>query len=332
MIYDFEYSTNQGIKLLEKMLVIRESELLIAEMSKKNYFKTPIHLAIGQEAIAAGIFSNLNEHDYVYGNHRSHSHYLASGAPLFKLFAEILGRTDGCSGGKGGSMHISAVEKGFIGAMPIVAGTIPLAVGAALTAKLNNSKKVAVSFFGDGATEEGVFHESLNFAAVKSLPILFVCENNSFSSHLHISERQKSSEIIRFAEAQRIENFVVDGNDVEIIKNQSKYAIDLIRNQGLPVFIEAKTYRMCGHVGAELDLEIGLNRFQDYFYWMEKDPIKIYSEKLLDQGQINKSNLSELFGRIKKYVLDQWFIASKSNFPETSELTRNIYLEKNDLL
>ena len=162
------------IRDLAAMLLIRETELLVATEAGKRTFGTPIHLAIGQEAIAVGVTKFLRASDSIFGNHRSHAHFLATGAPIKSLFSEILGRKSGASGGKGGSMHLKSPVNGLIGTMPIVGGTIPIAVGAALSKRRANNSDIAVIYFGDGAAEEGVFHESLNLARILKLPILFV--------------------------------------------------------------------------------------------------------------------------------------------------------------
>ena len=186
---------------LELMVLIRRAEEKVAALVTSGLVHCPCHLAIGQEAAAVGVAAAVAPGDYAFGGHRSHGHYLALGGDVDEMFAEILERATGCSGGMGGSMHLIAREHGLMGTVPIVATTIPLAVGAALAAKLAGSQALAVSFFGDGATEEGVFHESLNLAASMKLPVIFGCENNLFSSHLHIDLRQPTDSVARYAAA-----------------------------------------------------------------------------------------------------------------------------------
>ena len=177
------------------MLLIRAAEERIGEWVESGEARCPCHLYIGQEAVAVGVCTAMDEGDTVWGNHRSHGHYLARSASLTGLFAEILGKSTGCAHGRGGSMHLIAREKGILGTVPIVAATIPLAVGAGLAAKLRRDGGVSVAFFGDGATEEGHFHESLNLAALYRLPVIFVCENNLYASHLHWSERRPAANL-----------------------------------------------------------------------------------------------------------------------------------------
>jgi len=183
------------LSLYRSMLRIRHFEEKLAEGVLAKEVRTPCHLYVGQEAVAAGICEGLTKEDRVFGTHRSHGHYLAKGGDMNALMAEIYGKKTGCSGGHGGSMHIIDTEVGFAGAQPLVAGTIPVAVGSALAAQIREEDSVTVVFFGDGAVEEGVFHEAMNFAGLRKLPLIFVCENNLYSSHLHIDERRAMNNI-----------------------------------------------------------------------------------------------------------------------------------------
>jgi pyruvate dehydrogenase E1 component alpha subunit len=323
----FNFSSDQNIKNFEMLLIIRKAELLLADKAAKKQFNTPIHLGIGQEAIAVGISKNLQKSDFIFGNHRSHAHYLASGGSLFKLFAEILGKSDGCSGGKGGSMHITSPENGFIGSMPIVAGTIPIALGGALTCKISNNSSISVSYFGDGAAEEGVFHEALNLAAIMELPILFVCENNLFSSHLHISERQPNHEISRFAIANKIRYLAIDGNNLNEVEKESKKLISEIRQTRKPGFIEAFTYRLYGHVGFEVDEMIGFNRKKDLEIWSERDPVKNFSNYLVSQNDSSAEMIFEIEKKVSLYVESEWQRATEADYPSVTDLDKNVYYE-----
>jgi len=323
----FNFNKNNEIRKLELLILIRKSELLLAEKASTQEFKTPIHLGIGQEAVAVGISENLKKTDFIFGNHRSHAHYLSVGGSLFELFAEILGKSTGCSGGKGGSMHITSPSNGFVGSMPIVAGTIPIALGAALSAKIAGKGDIAVSYFGDGAVEEGVFHESLNLASVMELPILFVCENNLFSSHLHISERQPDQNISRFANANKITAVQADGNNVDEVMLSSKAIIEQIRQSGKPGFIEAFTYRLYGHVGYEQDENVGLNRKIDLENWRHKDPIALHKNKLLKSKTISELEFSEIEMNIENFTNKCWDDAKNSPYPEGNQLLKNVYFE-----
>lgn len=318
---------SQLIQSYLKMVLIREAELRIGSEFRNKTFQTPIHLAVGQEAISVGIANNLFKTDAVFGNHRSHGHYLALDGSLKELFSEILGKTNGCSGGKGGSMHIKSPENGLIGTMPIVASTIPIAVGAALAIKRRDSTSVSVAFFGDGATEEGVFHESLNLASILELPILFVCENNQFSSHLHISERQNSNETVRFAIANNITHKVVDGNSLEEVQQASEELLRIARGHRKPVYLEAKTYRLYGHVGGEIDETIGLNRELDLKAWSLRDPLKLLKEKLLRSDRISIGSIESIEDSIRKLVDETWQEALLESYPLDTSLLDGVYYE-----
>jgi pyruvate dehydrogenase E1 component alpha subunit len=313
---------------LQQMLEIREVELLLSREASIKTFGTPIHLGIGQEAIAVGISKSIKIGDTIFGNHRSHAHYLAQGGSVLSLFAEILGKASGCSGGRGGSMHLSNPSVGVIGTMPIVAGTIPLAAGAALSHKVRKNGQVAVSYFGDGAVEEGVFHETLNMASQMNLPILFVCENNEFSSHLHVTERQPSAQMSRFAIAHGIKWQSVDGNNLQEVSQIAKELIEYTRLSSMPAFLEAHTYRLYGHVGFEIDETVGLNRREDLVKWRERDPITREISRTLDLGAISESSITKVRDEIREKVSQDWNQALDSPYPEKYQLLRNVYFEE----
>ena len=283
------------INLLEAMLKIRLVEQKIALKKKEGLIKGPVHLGAGQEAIAVGISQNLSSSDRVFGAHRSHSHILALGSDIERLFAEVLGKKSGLSKGMGGSMHLWDESVGFCGSVPIVSGTIPLAVGAALAQRMQLNKNIAVSYFGDGATEEGIFHESLNLAKVLNCPILFVCENNLFSSHMHISERQPSNSVARFAIANNIKYQVIDGNNVLEVENSSKKLINYSRKYSTPVLLEAVTFRFYGHVDWREDIDVGVNRSKDELYmWKKRDPITRLLHGLINYKKYNLEKFNNI--------------------------------------
>lgn len=317
---------NVDIDLLDKykqLLLIRHVELSIGRESKKGTFRTPVHLAIGQEAIAVGVSSFLRNDDHVFGNHRSHAHYLSLGCSPQALISEILGKQSGCSGGKGGSMHIKGRDNGFMGSMPIVAGTISIAVGAALALE-REGEQISVSYFGDGASEEGAFHESLNFAAKFNAPILFVCENNLFSSHMHIDERQNSTSISRFAESAGIKNYQVDGNDLIEITECAKDAIGYVRKMRKPAFIEAHTYRIYSHVGFDADLDVGKNRMEDLEKWSTRDPIDLL-KRLIESENPGQTDWDDIEIKVISEVEQFWTIGQNEDFPSSDKLLEGVY-------
>lgn len=252
---------------------IRRAEETIADMVETGEVRCPCHLYIGQEAVAAGVCAALTREDTVWGGHRSHGHYLAKGGSLEALFAEVLGRVTGCAGGRGGSMHLLAEDVGLLGTVPIVAGTIPLAAGAALAHKSLGRGEVAVAFFGDGALEEGHVHETLNLAALCRLPLVFVVENNLYSSHLHWDERRLADNLHRVGEFHSVPGLRVDGNDVTAVYAAARAATDRARSGEGPTLLECRTFRWRGHVGASTDIDVGLHRRGELSEWLERDPI-----------------------------------------------------------
>lgn len=223
------YSREFLIGLYRTMLRIRFCEESLVEPILKGEVRCPCHLYTGQEAVATGVCAALEEGDYMFGNHRSHGHYLAKGGDMKQMIAEIYGKETGCSRGRGGSMHLIAPEVGFLGAAPIVGGTISLAVGAALASKIRGDNRVTVSFFGDGATGEGVFYESLNFASLKKLPVIFACENNFYSTHMPLRECRPEDNIYKSGEPFCVAGYRVDGNDVLEVYEFAKKAVEICR-------------------------------------------------------------------------------------------------------
>lgn len=312
------------IKHLEKMLTIRCAEERIGDWVTAGRAKCPCHLGIGQEAIAVGVCSALRRSDRVFGTHRSHSHFLATGGSLDALMAEVLGKVSGCSRGMGGSMHLFGSDTGFMGSVPIVGATIPLATGAALAAKMDGAGDVAVAFFGDGAAEEGVFHESLNLAAAYGLPALFVCENNLFASHLHISLRQPSNSISRYASAHCIRSQIVDGNDVVLVENAASRALEAVRGGQGPFFLEAITYRWRGHVGPREDVDVGVKRHCDLAAWKLRDPVRRLADALEACGALTQAEYEGMKARIKEMVGLAASKAERAAYPDVRRLMDDV--------
>ena len=279
------------------MLRIRLAEEAIAEMVESGEVRCPCHLSIGQEAVPAGVCAALRAGDTVWGGHRSHGHYLAQGGSLEGLFAEVLGKTTGCAGGRGGSMHLIAPEQGIPGTVPIVAGTVPLAAGAALAYKLRGEARVAVAFFGDGAIEEGSVHETLNLAALYKLPMLFICENNLYSSHLHWSERRVADNLDQAGAFHSVPGTRVDGNDVEAVYDATRQAVARARSGAGPSFLECRTFRWRGHVGASADEDVGVRRRGELAAWLERDPIRRAEERLATDLVPHRAEIAEEIGR-----------------------------------
>jgi acetoin:2,6-dichlorophenolindophenol oxidoreductase subunit alpha len=276
--------TRRLIGLWETMMLIRRVEERIAEMVETGEVGCPCHLYIGQEAIAAGVCAALEPEDTVWGGHRSHGHYLAKGGPLAGLFGEVLLKLTGCAGGRGGSMHLAAPEVGIPGTVPIVAGTIPLAAGAAFAYKMRGETTVAVAFFGDGTLEEGHVHESMNLAALYRLPLVLICENNLYASHLHWTERRVADNLYRAGEFHSIPGERVDGNDVEAVEQAARGAVERARRGEGPTLIECRTFRWRGHVGASFDLDVGVERRGELSVWLPRDPLRRLADRLVERG------------------------------------------------
>lgn len=309
----------------ERMLLIRRAEEAIAELITSGEARCPCHLAIGQEACAVGIAAAFNRGDRAFGAHRSHGHYLALGGDLDALIDEVLGRATGCSGGMGGSMHLVAPEHGLLGTVPIVSATIPMAVGAALAAKLEGSNALAVAFFGDGATEEGAFHESMNLASVAGLPVIFVCENNLFSSHLHIHLRQPAESVARYGDAHIVASEVVDGNDVCAVAAAARRAAERARAASGPTLLELVTYRWRGHVGPSEDIDVGVRRNQDLTHWKKRDPILRLCDAMIAAGMLTVADADAVDQRVRKRVQESVARARSAPYPEPDVVNRYLF-------
>ena len=311
---------------LELMLLIRLVEEKLASEKEKVSIGGPGHLGAGQEAIAVGISEYLNSEDKVFGAHRSHSHLLSLNPDCKSLFAEILGKDTGFSRGMGGSMHLSDPSNGFMGSVPIVSGTVPLAVGASFHAKNNYSNSIGVAYIGDGAMEEGIVHESLNLAKVLNAPTLFVVENNLFSSHMYISLRQPFKSVSRFAEANGIESWIVDGNDLSEVLKVSEEVISHMREGGGPKFIEAITYRHFGHVDFRRDVDVGVNRsINDLDNWLKRDPIIRLNNALLDTKIIKEDFIHEKSETINIKLDKAWSDAVSDPYPQKEALLGRVF-------
>lgn len=301
-------------KLFESMLRIRLVEESIANKYSEQKMRCPTHLSIGQEAIAVGVCANLTSQDQVLSTHRAHAHYLAKGGCLNSMMAEIYGKASGCSKGMGGSMHLIDTSVGFMGSTAIVGNTIPVAVGLALEKKLTRKKSIACVFFGDGATEEGAFYESVNFAIIHSLPILFICENNLYSVYSGLEVRQPvDRKIYNMVRAMGISAQHGNGNDVEEVARKVKHAKTMILKSEGPQFLEFDTYRWREHCGPNFDNNIGYREESEFLKWKKKDPLKnFYAEN-------SQEYIDRKIDTISQEIDDAHQFADDSKFPTLQE-------------
>lgn len=313
---------------LTMMLRIRMAERCLAEGRRDRLIGGPVHLGVGQEAIAVGVAAQLRPSDRVFGAHRSHAHVISTGASLHALFAEVLGRRTGLSRGMGGSMHLLDQANGFYGSVPIVAGTVPLAVGAALAAKMQGRGDVGLAYLGDGAVEEGVVHESLNLARMLRAPMVFVVENNLFASHMHISLRQPRSATARFADANDIPFEIIDGNDVVAVKAAAAGLIGRARAGEGPAFLEAVTYRWYGHVDWREDVDVGVNRSAvDLEGWRRRDPISRLVAAMQGAGWLDEARLAGLEAAVAAEVSAAWSQALADEHPDGSAVLSHVFAD-----
>jgi len=316
------------VNLYRSMLRIRFCEEGFVEPILKGEIRCPVHLCSGEEAIAAGICFALEKTDYVFGNHRSHGHYLAKGGDLKAMVAEVFCREDGCSRGRGGSMHLIDPAVGMMGSAPIVAGTISLALGAALASSIRGDQRIAVSFFGDGASGEGVLCESLNFAALKKLPIIFVCENNLYSTHLRIDEIRVNRQIYQLGKPFGEKCYRVDGSDVIKVHERAQQAVEVCRKGEGPVLLECMTYRQRGHVGPDDNVQgihTDIRPPAELARWKKKDPIKKIENFMMKKADIPVQKLNRIRMDVEREVAEAFEFALRSSFPVNQELTRHVF-------
>ncbi len=315
------------LKFFSQISLIRQIEIKISEKYSENKMRCPVHLSIGQESCAVGICENLTKADRLYSTHRSHAHYIAKGGSIKKMIAELYGKKTGCCNGRGGSMHLFDDSVGMVSSIPIVGSSIPVAAGNALAIKLEkkNNISIVVAIFGDGAVEEGIFYETLNFSIIKNLPILFVCENNLYSIMTHINERQPKNFISKINKLYNIPFAQCDGNKIDVVYKKSKNLIKIIRNKRGPAFLLLNTYRHKEHCGPNEDVHLGYRTKKEYQQWLKKDPLE-YCKKLISKSFNNFKNLnSRIEEKNKKICKNAFEFAEKSSFPSPSNISSKVY-------
>jgi TPP-dependent pyruvate/acetoin dehydrogenase alpha subunit len=311
--------------LYYRMLRIRRAEEEISKRYSQEQMRCPVHLSIGQEAAAVGVASALNIKDTMVSTHRAHAHYLAKGGSLKALISELYGKAAGCAKGQGGSMHLVDWSAGFAGSTSIVGGTIPVGVGLAFANFLRGEPQVTVVCIGDAAVEEGVFHESANFASLHKLPVLFVNENNMYSCYTHLKDRQPKRPLTDIAHGHGMRYLSLNGNDVTAVASEAKPLVESLRRGEGPAFLELQTYRTLEHCGHNNDDHLGYRGAEELKHWRDLDPL------LVSRGQLEGKNLwSEAFNResedkVGKEVSEAFKFALDAPFPERRELGAYLY-------
>ena len=323
IIMKLEYE--KSIELYACMQRIRLVEEAISTRYVEQEMRCPVHLSVGQEAAAAGVCLALETRDKVFSTHRSHAHYLSKGGDLRKMLAEIYGKATGCIGGRGGSMHIMDLDVNMVASIPIVGSCIPLAVGSALADSLDGRDDVSIAYLGDASVEEGVFHESANFAKLRDLPVLFVCENNLYSVYTQLHERQPDRPITSLAEAHGIPTYHCDGNDVEEVYRSTLNALKNARSNKGPSFLLLDTYRWLEHCGPNFDNDIGYRTEAEFRIWKNKDPVILYKKNLLKKGILTEEGNVELKCEIQKEITAAFDFAKNSPYPDHSTAINHVY-------
>ena len=314
------------ISLYQDMLRIRRIEEAIENRYHEDEMKTPIHLVMGHEAISVGSCASLNKDDLIYCGHRTHGHYLAKGGSLKGMLSELYCRANGCSGSRGGSMHLLDKSVGMAGSSAIVAGAIPIATGAALSFQLKNEKRVVVVYLGDAATEEGACWEAINFAALKKLPIIFFCENNFFSVCSSLEVRQpKNVAIFKKAEGFGLPAIQIDGANVLNVFESTQEAVSRARKGGGPTFIEALTYRWRGHGGAGDDSASGYRDPEEVTHWEQYCPINGLYDYLNKIGLYSEKDKSSTEKEIQEEIQNAFEHAISSSNPQERDLYTHVY-------
>lgn len=318
-----EISKEKYLWMYETMVKIRLHEERTAELFAENKIPGFVHLYSGEEAVAVGVIANLRKEDFITSTHRGHGHYIAKGGAIKESMAELYGKETGCCKGKGGSMHIMDFNAGELGANGIVGGGIPHAVGAGLGIKLNGLDKVAVAFFGDGASNQQNFHEGINLAAIWKLPVVFVCENNQYAISLLYSKQQVIKSVAERGKLYGIPGVSVDGQDVLAVYEVAKEAIGRARNGEGPTLLEANTYRFRGHF--EGDPEVYRNKEEIEWWKKNKDPIKIFKKFLLEKNILSKDDFALIQKKKEEEVKEAVKFAEDSLWPNKEDILKDVF-------
>jgi pyruvate dehydrogenase E1 component alpha subunit len=316
------------LELLRQMQRIRTVEETIADRYPQGKMRCPTHLSVGQEAVPAAVSACLKPTDFAVSTHRGHAHYLAKGGDLKAMIAEIYGKVTGCSRGKGGSMHLIDRQVGFMGTSAIVGNSIPIGVGLALSAQLKGTDQVSCIFVGDGAVEEGVFYEAVNFAVLRNLPVLFLCENNLYSVYSPLSVRQPPGrQIAAMVAGLGAKVATGDGNRVLECYELIQATVESLRSGQGPWFLEFSTYRWLEHCGHEFDNHLGYRTPEEFEAWKKRDPIPLFETELLEQHPESGVALATMKQEVQQEVLEAFAFAELSPFPPPEEAYLGVYAD-----
>ena len=310
--------------MYQTMVLIRRFEETVNELYMQGRIPSTLHLYIGQEAVAAGVCSVLNREDYVLTTHRPHGHSLAKGVDPKAIMAELFGKATGTCKGKGGSMHVGDIRVGVFPAIAIVGGNAPIAAGAALAAKMLKNGRVSVSFFGDGATNEGDWHEAMNAAAIWNLPVLFVCENNLYAASTPFKAAFKIEHIADRACAYGMPGVLVDGNDVLAVRRAALEATERARRGDGPTLIECVTYRQCGHSRSD---PRGYRTREEEAEWKKRDPITTFRAYLVEEAKINEASLRQIEEGVEATIKEAIDFAEASPLPVPADIYTDVFAE-----
>ena len=316
------------LEMHKELIRIRRAEATLAERYKKQEMRTPTHFGLGQEAVPVGVCAALKRTDVAYSHHRSHNHYLAKGGSVYRLAAELFGRVTGCSGGRGGSVHLTDRDCGFIASSAILAEAVAAATGSALSFAMDGSDRISTAFFGDAVAEEGAFYECLGYASLKNLPVLFICENNGYATESPLSIRQpEKASIIGRVAAFDIPTREVDGNDLRAVHEAAVEAVTAIRRDSRPFFLECATYRWLEHVGPWFDHELKrtYRTKEEVDGWMARCPVKRSAAYLGDNCIATQDQLSTWEAEIQARIDADVERAYNDPWPDPQHLMENVY-------
>jgi len=319
-----EISNDTLLDIHRRMVRIRIFEETAGKLMEDGKIPGALHLYVGQEAVAAGVMTHLSNEDWITSTHRGHGHLIAKGGEFGPMYAELYGRATGYCKGKGGSMHISNMELGMLGANGIVGGGPPIAVGAAFSNRFRKTDRVAITFFGDGASNEGSFHEAANMAGLYRLPVIFVCENNGFGEYTAQSNHQAIVDVADRAAGYGMPGVVVDGMDAVAVHEAAGVAIQRARDGGGPTLLECKTYRFYDHVGVR-GMGLKYRSDDEVAEWMNRDPIKLFEARLAEQNILSPADAAAIHDTITAEVQAAIAFADSSPMPEPDTLLEDVY-------